>query len=112
MPEETCPWCGAAATSDSDWSCGSYIDDGQPQQSWTCSDRQLAAVTAERDELRQRIAGAPVAWAVIAHNPERMICVNLDRNDAEFEADSRDEDDDRVTCDRVRLVIDQETDHA
>ncbi len=119
MPDETCPWCGAAALWDVSagesetirrFECMSRqrlqgVTVTSEEQSAPC--KLLEAVTAERDELRQRIAGAPVVPLVEVgnftiwergNNKERV--EELKRFSYEYHP-------------RVRLVIDdQETDHA
>lgn len=63
---EKCPKCGADQTKDrfdgaTIWECGSLREIGQiyPARTWGCMERQLAAVTKERDELREIVDKLP-----------------------------------------------------
>ncbi len=101
MPDK-CPWCRAEPTSDSDWRCGSYIEDNHLNQSWTCISNHLAAVAAERDELRQRIAGAPVGKAWLDSDGDVASVEYVHRGGHPFV---------NPKPVRVRLVVDEEVSH-
>lgn len=67
MASETCPHCGAersGLTSDGRFACGTLGGSRSP----FCYSQQLATVTAERDELRRRLAEAPVRYMTVFKN--------------------------------------------
>lgn len=58
MANETCPHCGAERRYNERYDCGTWLAGvvgNNEVRAGICWDRQLATVTAERDELRRRI---------------------------------------------------------
>ncbi len=65
---------------------------------------RLATAEDELAELKQRIAAATVAWAVMAGSSNRLLAVDLSRMTADEEAESWYDDNDPTSVMRVRLL--------